>query len=71
MRHAHRLSVRAATAILIACVLAATAVIVVGTRSSASQHDNARIEAAHASNNSALYEDALGSSYEEWVRAYI
>jgi diguanylate cyclase (GGDEF)-like protein len=70
MRHAHRLSVRAATAILIACVLAATAVIVVGTRSSASQHDNARIEASRAINNSALYEDALGSSYDEWVTVF-
>ncbi len=67
MRHAHRLSVRAATAILIACVFAATAVIVVGTRSSASQHDKARIEAARAITNTELYEDALGSSYDEWV----
>ena len=67
MRLTHRPSVRVAMAILVACVLAATAVIVVGTRSSANQHQNARIEAARANNNSALLEDALGSSYDEWV----
>ena len=67
MKYTHRLSVRAATAILVVCVLAATAVIVIATRSSASQHDRARIQAERTINNSGLYEDALGSVYDEWV----
>ncbi len=67
MRHPHRLSVRAATAILTVCVLAVTVVIVVATRSSAAQHATAHTAAERAINNSALYEDAVGSTYDEWV----
>jgi diguanylate cyclase (GGDEF)-like protein len=67
MKYAHRLSVRAATAIVIVCVLATTGVIVVATRASAARHDTAQQEAARAIINSAHYEDALGSTYDEWV----
>ncbi len=63
----YRLSVQAATFALVLCVFAATAVIVVGTRSSASQHDEARMRADRAIVNSALYQDALGGAYNEWV----
>ena len=67
MRYGHRLSVRAATAILVVCVLATTAIIVVATKSSSNRHDHARIGAVRTINNSGLYEDALGSVYDEWV----
>ncbi len=63
----NRLSVRTATGVLIACVLAATVVVVIGTRSSAKHHDDATRRAERATTNSALYEDALGSAYNEWV----
>ena len=63
----YRLSVRAATLALLVCVLAATTVIVVGTRSSASQHDEARMRADRAIGNSALYQDTLAGAYNEWV----
>jgi diguanylate cyclase (GGDEF)-like protein len=67
VKYGHRLSVRAAAALLIVCVLSATAVIVIATKSSSNQHDQTRVEAARAINNSGLYEDALGSVYDEWV----
>ena len=67
MRNMHRLSVRTATAILVVCVLAATAIIAIATRSSSQQHDQAQAAAERTINNSGLYEDALGSVYDEWV----
>ena len=67
MKFGHRLSVRAATAILIVLVLAATGVIVITTRASAQRHQVASQEATRAINNSGLYEDALGSVYDEWI----
>jgi diguanylate cyclase (GGDEF)-like protein len=63
----HRLSVRAATATLIVFVLGATGVIVATTRASANRHQVASQEATRAINNSGLYEDALGSVYDEWI----
>jgi diguanylate cyclase (GGDEF)-like protein len=67
MNLGHRLSVRAATALLIVGVLAATGVIVATTRASAKRHQAASQEATRAINNTAHYEDAIGSTYDEWV----
>ena len=67
MKYGHRVSVRAATAVLVCCVIAATTVIVVATRSSAARHEAAQQEATRAIDNGALYEDALGGVYDEWV----
>jgi diguanylate cyclase (GGDEF)-like protein len=63
----YRISVQAATLALILCVLAATAIIVLGTRASASQHQDARARADRAIANSSLYQDALAGAYNEWV----
>jgi diguanylate cyclase (GGDEF)-like protein len=63
----YRLSVQAATLALMICVFAATAVIVVATKASASQHDDARMRADRAIGNSALYQDTLAGAYNEWV----
>ncbi|MEX2246861.1 MAG: EAL domain-containing protein [Dehalococcoidia bacterium] len=67
MKTPRRLSVRTATLLLTACVLTATAVIVLGTRESANRHADARSEADRAITNSALYEDALANAYNEWI----
>ncbi len=67
MKFGHRLSVRAATAILVVSVLAATGFIVATTRASANRHQTASREATRAINNSGHYEDALGSVYDEWI----
>jgi diguanylate cyclase (GGDEF)-like protein len=67
MGRRHCISVRAATALLIALVLAAITMTVVATRTSAKQHDDARMRADRAITNSSLYEDALGGFYSEWV----
>ncbi len=71
MKYGHRVSVRAATAVLVCCVLAATTVIVVATRSSAARHAVAQQEATRAIDNSALYQDALDSVYDEWITVVV
>jgi len=67
MKPKYRLSVRIATLLLVLAVLAATAVIAVSTRVSATQHDDARRRAERAITNSSLYEQAISGSYNEWV----
>ncbi len=67
MKGSYRLSVRGATALLIACVVAATAGIAVATLATAKQHQQAGERADRAIVNSSLYEDALGGAYDEWV----
>jgi diguanylate cyclase (GGDEF)-like protein len=71
MKYGHRVSVRAATAVLVCCVIAATTVIVIATRSSAARHEAAQQEATRAIDNGALYEDALGAVYDEWVTVVV
>lgn len=67
MKRSYRLSVRAATVLLIAFVFTATVGIAVATLATARQHEQARERADRAIVNSSLYEDALGAAYDEWV----
>jgi diguanylate cyclase (GGDEF)-like protein len=63
----YRISVQAATLALVISVIAATVVIAFATRSSAAQHDEARVRADRALVNSSLYQDTLAAAYNEWV----
>jgi diguanylate cyclase (GGDEF)-like protein len=63
----YRISVRAATLMLIVCVLVVTGIIATATRSSANEHAAARARAERAISNSSYYQESLAGAYNEWV----
>ncbi|MDP9238766.1 MAG: EAL domain-containing protein [Chloroflexota bacterium] len=67
MKGPSRISVRAATMLLIAAVIAVMTLIVIVNRFSTARHNEARTQADRAITNSSRYEDALGNAYNEWV----
>jgi diguanylate cyclase (GGDEF)-like protein len=67
MQRSFRISVRAATIALIAAALAATSIIAAVTFVSAQRYERSRVQAQRTVESASLYEDALGSFYNEWV----